>query len=196
MLSCRVDGVQVTEQLGVGFVSNLLCTAHSFNCFKSRWFPDPQVREAVMSAGRSQIRLTAALLEWMQKWWMHALASQLWASSSPAAMGRWQQVLSCPLLIKGAHNRSFKQWEEAEALCSLHVPVLPWAHSLWVGGQHLELHCLMIHCSGLAALPSDICPLHRLHGQGISRNVYFPFCFGPIKAIMVSARLFILVFLG
>lgn len=124
---------------------------------------------------------------------MHPFASWLWTSSIPSAMGGWEQDLSCPLLTRGARKSSFKQWEEAEALYSLPVPVLPWTHRPWVAGQYLDLLCPVIHCR-VVLLPSDTCPLHRLHGQGISRNVHFPLYFGDIKVIMASARLFILGF--
>lgn len=155
MLSVRADQVQAIGQLEEGFVSNFHCRAQSFNCFKPG---DSQVREAVMAAGRSWMRLAAALL--LQPCWsgcrndeMFSFPSQLWAASMPAAMGRWEQVLSCPLLIRGAQNGLFKQWEEAEILYSLPVPVLPWTQSLWVGGQCLKFCCPVIHCRE-ALLPS------------------------------------------
>lgn len=182
---------RATEQLEEGFVSNLPCMAQSFSSFKARWFPVPQVREAVMPAGGSQIGLTGALLD-ARNDEMHPFTSWLWASSIPAAMGRWQQALSCSLWIRGAHKSSLKQWEEAEALYSLSVPVLPWAHSLWVVGS-IELSIAVWSCwPPFRHLPSPqaawtghqqkrLFPLlfwsHKSH-QGFCQAIYIVFyCF-------------------
>lgn len=139
---------RATEQLEEGFVSSLPCMAQSFSCFKAGWLPVPQVKEAVMPTGGSQTGLTGAELD-ARNDEMHPFTSWLWASSIPAAVGRWQQVWSCPLWIRGAHESSLKQWEEAEALYSLPVPVLPWTHCLWVGGQHWAVHCRVVLLASL-----------------------------------------------
>lgn len=189
MKACKavLSQSQATEQLEEEFVNNLHCTAQSFSCIKARWFPVPQVREAAMPAGRSQMGLTAAWLEWMQEWGDASIRILLWASSIPAAMGRWGRVLSCPLLIRGVHSSKEKRQKPSTPCLSLSYHELPacgWAGSI-------------LNSPGQWSIAEWSCcpPFRHLHGQGISRNVYCPFYFRAIKATMASARLFMLVFL-
>lgn len=151
MKACKavLSQSQATEQLEEEFVNNLHCTAQSFSCIKARWFPVPQVREAAMPAGRSQMGLTAAcgVDAGMRRCiHSHPAVSILYPSS--------HGQVRAGLELSSAHQRSsFKQGEEAEALYSLPVPVLPWTPSLWMGGQHPELPWSMIHCR-VVLLPS------------------------------------------
>ena len=105
---------------------------------------------------------------------------------------------NCPLLIRGVHNSLSKQWREAEDLCSLPVPLLPWAHcpmGVWVCGQQLGLRCPVID-HRVDSLPSLQMPALSTGcmDSGLPETFYSSFYSGPIKAIIAAARLFTFFF--